>query len=98
MRRDSVEPLVDRALQLGLRFGQQFAHRLDPRAELDRALVGKLGRGGLLGGAQRGSGVGGRCTGSSQQEGNSDSENGDQASGCKQGGFHGGVLRDSAGR
>jgi hypothetical protein len=46
---DGIEPLVHRALQLRLGLRQQFAHGLDPGAELDDALIGELRGGGLLG-------------------------------------------------
>ena len=96
---DGVEPLVHRALQLRLRLGQQLAHRLDPRAELDDALVGELRRGGVLGGELRrggsATGVRGRPTKTARP---GDGEADDQAEGDKEGGFHERVLRDSLGR
>ena len=54
MRGHRIEPLVHRALQLGLRLGEQLAHGLDAGAEFDDPLVGELRRGGLFGGKPRG--------------------------------------------
>ena len=50
-------------LQLRLRLGEQLAHRLDPRAQFDDALVGELRRRGVLGRelCRGGSAAGARC-------------------------------------
>ena len=80
---------MDRALQLRLRLGEQFAHLLDPRAEFDDALVGELRRGDLLGRELRGGGIGGRRPRPPDEDGEAgNGEADDQAESDEEGGFH----------
>ena len=96
MLRHGVEPLVHRALQLGLRLGKQLAHRLHPGAQLDDTLVGELGHGGLFGRKLRRQRVGlGRPLPSDKDGKSGNGQAHDQAKGDEDGGFHDVFLRDS---
>ncbi len=98
MRRHRVEALVHRALQLRLRLGEQFAHRLHPRAELDDALVGELRGGHSLGVALRRHGIDRRAARPCQPKSNArDGQARQQAEREDEGCIHPGFLRDSAG-
>ena len=96
MRRHGVEPLVDGALQLRLRLGEQFAHLLHAGAKFDDPLVGHLGGGHLLGGALRRGGVfRGRPRPRDEHGEARNGEPHDQTERNEDGGFHECVLRDS---
>jgi peptide deformylase len=75
---------------LGLRLGEQFAHRLNAGAEFDDPLVGELGRRGLSRGKPSGVQVSGwgRLPGDEDREPR-DGEADDEAESDEEGGFHG---------